>query len=449
MNVPLHEMGSCFEGVIPSLVATVDADGMPNISFLSQVHAVDDAHVALTNQFFSKTAANVAASGQATLLVVDGLTGDHYLLDLRFERSETEGDLFDEMAAQLKATSAPGGLDAVMALRSADIYEVRHCSKVPPPSDPVAAPDRDRRRTDHLRIAAPLAAAIGAAADPDEMFDCALDGLADCLGLGHTMLFVCSGDERRLIAIASHGYDSIGAGAEVVIGEGVVGMAAAARRSIRISDMSRKRRMVEAARETSRAEAERTIPQPGLASPQSQMAVPLTSQGRLRGVLFAESERRFAFTEDDLRVLELVAAQLAAGLRLMELEPREGEQDDKGHGAADEVRTASAFRLRYYAYDDSVFIDDAYVIKGVPGRLLHHFLATYVATGRQEFANREIRLDPSLRLPDLKDNLETRLILLRRRLDDRAAPVRIERPARGVVRLVLHGSPTIEVVADE
>jgi adenylate cyclase len=35
------------------------ADGTPNISYLSQVIAIDDEHVGLSNQFFSKTAANI------------------------------------------------------------------------------------------------------------------------------------------------------------------------------------------------------------------------------------------------------------------------------------------------------------------------------------------------------------------------------------------------------
>ena len=53
MTIRLRDLGACFEGVIPSILATASADGVPNISYLSHVEFVDDAHVALSNQFFS------------------------------------------------------------------------------------------------------------------------------------------------------------------------------------------------------------------------------------------------------------------------------------------------------------------------------------------------------------------------------------------------------------
>ena len=53
--------------LLASAIATVSADGTPNISYLSQVHYVDETHVALSNQFFGKTAANVRGSGRATV----------------------------------------------------------------------------------------------------------------------------------------------------------------------------------------------------------------------------------------------------------------------------------------------------------------------------------------------------------------------------------------------
>ena len=49
----------CFQGVIPSILATADSDGVPNVTYVSQVHQVDDRHVALSRQFFNKTTRNL------------------------------------------------------------------------------------------------------------------------------------------------------------------------------------------------------------------------------------------------------------------------------------------------------------------------------------------------------------------------------------------------------
>ncbi len=88
-------------------------------------------------------------------------------------------------------------------------------------------------------------------------------------------------------------------------------------------------------------------------------------------------------------------------------------------------------RVVHHAQDDSVFIGHEYLVKGVPGRLLMWMLDAYQDAGRLDFTNREIRADAALRLPELKDNLETRLLLLQRRFEEKRAPVRLQRPARG------------------
>ena len=50
MNMPLRMIRDCFEGVIPSIIATLDDEGIPNVSYLSQVHYGDAEPVALGNE---------------------------------------------------------------------------------------------------------------------------------------------------------------------------------------------------------------------------------------------------------------------------------------------------------------------------------------------------------------------------------------------------------------
>ena len=57
--------------------------------------------------------------------------------------------------------------------------------------------------------------------------------------------------------------------------------------------------------------------------------------------------------------------------------------------------------------------------------MLWRLLQSYVAESRVDFTNKEIRLDATLELPDIKDNLEARLALLRRRLEDRCEFIRV------------------------
>ncbi|MTH36480.1 GAF domain-containing protein [Paracoccus limosus] len=431
-------LDACFEGVIPSVIATTGPDGEPNISYLSHVTRVDDDHIALSNQFFGKTAANLRGNPCATILMVDGRTGAQFRVEALFVRSETQGPLFAHMDAQLTASSAQLGMSNTMKLKGIDIFRILSIS-APPTQAPVAP--ADTAPVPSLPALAAAVTAIDTASEISTACEALLDASLAVLDADAAMILMCDHPRDALIAVLSRGYDAGGAGAEVPFGVGVIGLAASTRQVIRIGDIGRVRRLNAAIDAQTEPEARsRRIPLPGLGGALSHMAVPLITGQNLVGVMFVESRSRLAFGIQHEAAAAILARALATAMRGDDLPVPAAVP---GPTRSRPPLTDRVIRVRHYTYDDSVFIDDAYVIKGVAGRILVFLIETCLEQSRDAFTNREIRLASSLRLPGYRDNLETRLILLRRRLEERAAPIRLEPIGRGRIRLVLEGRPEL------
>lgn len=436
----LGDLADCFEGVIPSILATSSVDGVPNLAYLSHVVQVDNHHVAISNQFFGKTLANLRANPQAAILVVHGTTGEQFRLEAEWLREEAAGPVFEEIAAQLRASAAQIGMSEVMRLTSGSLFRVAAIHALDRLAGHSPAPVTERRP--RLGLAAEIASAIAEEAEAERIVATLLDGVVEGFGADAAVLFQLDPPGRSLVAVASRGYAATGVGSEVPVGEGIVGLAAARGRIVRLADMSRVRRLGEAIRASGLAGGPDAPPiaLPDLAGAQSRIALPLRARGRLYGVLFAESRARLAFRREEAQALDLVAGHAAASLLWGEAV----EEDQPPAPSPAPPGDGPEVRILHHPHDDSVFLDNDYLIRGVAGRLLIWLVESCLREGRQEFSNREIRLAPDLRLPEYKDNLETRLLLLRQRLEERAAPIRLERAGRGLVRLRLSGRPRIE-----
>lgn len=119
-----EDMLPSLQGVIPSVIASSSAEGVPNITFISQVYYVDENHVALSQQFFSKTVRNIAENPQATVAVTCPVTYKMFKLFLLFKESIREGAVFENMRLQLEAIAGMQGQTGNFLLKSADIFEV-------------------------------------------------------------------------------------------------------------------------------------------------------------------------------------------------------------------------------------------------------------------------------------------------------------------------------------
>ena len=309
---------------------------------------------------------------------------------------------------------------------------------------------------------AELSTRLARCPDLDTLVSTALAGLAELFGYEHSLLLLLDERGERLYTIASHGYPTEGVGSEVRVGDGIIGMAAARAESMRVGNL---KQMLAYARTVRRAYEEGggaapglEIPLPGLPNAESQVAVPAMVLGQLVAVVAVESERRLAFTPIDEALVSVVASLVASAIEIDQAQERAGadrsgadrtEPVDGSNAAprrASAVATAAVTRVRFFAVDGSTFLDDDYLIKGVAGRILWVLLGHHVRDGRVEFTNKEVRLDPSLELPEFRDNLESRLILLKRRLDERDAPIRIEKTGRGRFRLVVDATLALHAV---
>jgi putative methionine-R-sulfoxide reductase with GAF domain len=440
-------MASCFQGILPSMFFTCSNEGIPNAAFLSHVDYVDATHVALSFQFFNKSRRNIAENPHALIRVIDPDTNQGYALRLKFERSETSGPIFDRMFLRIEAIASYVGLKGVFKLKAGDIYLVESIEKVPeePARQERWAP-RTRRAPDAvftMKALQELSARITAAQNLEQLLESILAGIKEYFGFSHSMILWRSDKTDTLVMIASRGYPNRSTGAEIQMGEGIIGVVAEARQAIRISGLIRG--MLYAAAAKKRAEDRGWRPQeavrlPGLENPHSQLGVPLVVAGELIGVLCIESETPYRFHEEDKNTIELLGGALAIAIQNMQLKEAEDEAAPAQAPVAAPLaspKKRGRRELAYYAGDEVMMLDGEYLVRSLPARILFKLLQTHKRDGRVEFTNRELRLDKSLGLPDFKDNLETRLLLLRRRLDEKAENIRLVPRGRGRFALEL------------
>ena len=456
MGPGLDTLTSCFQGIFPASLYTASTDGVPNVTFLSHVEYVDTTHVALSFQFFNKSRRNVMENPAASAMVHDADTGQAWRLRLRYQHSETSGPVFERMNLRIEAIASYCGLKGIFKLIAADIYEVLAVEPVvemgaSPTLKPEAGPAADPLFT--MRALQDMAARLHAAQSLEQLLDSILASLEEVFGFGHAIVALTTDEPRVLATVASRGYPETGAGAEVRFGEGLIGLVAEAQKPIRISGLLRSLLYAYAVRRRAQQhgthEFASAIPLPGLASAESQLGIPLLVRGELIGVLCIESEVPYRFHEEDKTSIEVLGSYLAIAIQNMQLLER-GEAPAKAESQPQPPPSGSQAcdrrpgrEVTYYVRDECVLVDGEYLIRSLPARILWKLLCARAKEGRSEFTNRELRLDRSLNLPEWKDNLETRLLLLRRRLEQKCPDMRLVSRGRGRFALEISGPVTL------
>ena len=329
----------------------------------------------------------------------------------------------------------------------AEFIEKHGIEVVPSPVE--AAPATILRKPVNLPALAEAGRAIERQVEVEGIIDSLLHSVREVLGYHNALVLILDAHRGCLITTGSIGYERSGLGSEASRDEGLIGAAATSGHTIKVSDMSRVRRFGGAIiTDTEVSEnTTRIVAFPKLPTAMSQIAVPMMIRDEAIGVLFAESQERMAFREEDEAALEILARQASRALKASELttpaaEPTLVLPTDEA------VARGRGIRVIHHRVDDSIFVDGTYIVKGIAGALLRLMLEWHLNDGRSLFSNRELRLALAARMPELKDNLETRLLLLRRRLEEKQAPIQILRTGRGRLRMEAEG-PLILAAAPE
>jgi adenylate cyclase len=383
---------------------------------------------------------NLAENPRASVLLIDPVNYDQYRATLVYERTERRGAIFDRLREDVDAVAAVTGMQDVFKLRAADIYRVTDLERISG-----GAPLSHRRASPAGSEAlGELTARLSRCGDLDAIVTTTVNGLAELFGFEHSLLLLLDETGTHLYTIASHGYPAEGVGSEVALGDGIIGLVAQRAVPIRVGNV---RQIVKYGMSV-RREFERRgeispgweIEVPGLPDAESRIGVPAIALGQLVGVLVVESPQRVAFTaadETNLSVLASVVANAIEAERARDTSDDPGTPESSAAPRASSPARAPSTHVRFFAVDGSTFLDGDYLIKGVAGRILWSLLGHYEREGRTEFTNKEVRLDPTLELPEFRDNLDSRLLLLKRRLDERAAPIRMEKTGRGRFRIIV------------
>ncbi len=171
----------------------------------------------------------------------------------------------------------------------------------PPPSESALLQNMKQLQQENrqLRLLLHLSQELGLAMDMSALVDKTLSLCKLQLGFDAANLRILEGDQ--LVTRGAYGGNAIFR-QSLAVGDGLPGQAAAQGQPLVVNDLSRK-----------------TTPSAGLGEGKSLLAVPLTDEGELLGLLTAQNKAKGAFDASHMEITTAFAAQLAARLKILTL----------------------------------------------------------------------------------------------------------------------------------
>jgi signal transduction histidine kinase len=184
-----------------------------------------------------------------------------------------------------------------------------------------------------------------------EKLDNILAILDHSLGLKHTMLLLPDVTGQKLRVFSSRGFDEQGIGAEVNIGQGIIGVVALKKKKLRMANISRSRTYMSIIAQA--PEHKNDIFLPSLSNAESQVALPLLVNNELIAVLSAESADLNFFSPEDEEFLmtlsQLMAHSIQNAIILEQLEQKVQERTAALEQQKQELEKANASKDRLFA----------------------------------------------------------------------------------------------------
>ena len=191
--------------------------------------------------------------------------------------------------------------------------------------------DHLSRKTQEVRIIQQIASEINSTIDLDKVLEIMLQSMDEVFGFNHSMILLFDPQSNLLNVVASRGYENSGLGAEVALGQGVIGVVAKRKKMMRMGNIGAQMSYLSAVRTRVEATGRRKklqekVSLPGLPNVQSQVAIPLMVKESLIGVFAVESAETNIFDERDEVLITILANQAASAIQNARLYREEEER---------------------------------------------------------------------------------------------------------------------------